>query len=107
MAEADDLSRKNLKRLQKVEPEFKKLCKSIGEFADSYYIRDGLPMRKWFPMSCYWEDEEWQAVHQVVMPCPYRREILKLAHDSSFAGHLGVRKTLDRVWQNVYWPGVC
>lgn len=32
--------------------------------------------------------------------------MLKLAHDSLMGGHLGIRKTMDRVLSEFYWPGV-
>ena len=31
---------------------------------------------------------------------------MKVAHGSLFGGHLGSRKTLDRVYTNFYWPGI-
>ena len=44
---------------------------------------------------------------QLVVPYGYREKVLKLAHESLLAGHLGIRKTLDRVVSEFYWPGVC
>ena len=29
-----------------------------------------------------------------------------VAHDSLFLGHLGVRKTKDRIQTNLFWPGL-
>ncbi|KAJ8044259.1 hypothetical protein HOLleu_11669 [Holothuria leucospilota] len=43
---------------------------------------------------------------QLVVPEFYRPKVLKLAHDSIMAGHLRVKKTLDRIMLNFYWPGV-
>ncbi|XP_076057418.1 uncharacterized protein LOC143034959 [Oratosquilla oratoria] len=36
----------------------------------------------------------------------YKEEVMQMGHDSPFAGHMGVRKTLDRIWQHFYWPGI-
>ena len=32
---------------------------------------------------------------------------MTLAHESLMAGHLGIRKTIDRVVAEFFWPGVC
>lgn len=42
------------------------------------------------------QDAEWKIVHQTVGLSKYRQEIIKLAHESSFAGRLGFRKALDK-----------
>ena len=34
-----------------------------------------------------------------------RVQVLTLAHDAVMAGHLGVKKTLDRITSCFYWPG--
>ncbi|XP_064455129.1 uncharacterized protein LOC135366379 [Ornithodoros turicata] len=43
-------------------------------------------------------------VRQLVLPQSRRNEVLLLAHDSPWGGHLGLRKTLARVKANFYWP---
>ena len=43
---------------------------------------------------------------QLVVPEKYRVQVMKLAHESIMAGHLGVKKTSDRVLAEFYWPGV-
>lgn len=40
------------------------------------------------------------------MPRPYRAEILSLAHKTPLSGHLGVRKTHDRILRHFFWPGL-
>lgn len=42
---------------------------------------------------------------QLVVPQAYRQDLLHLVHGSSWSGHLGVRKTKDRLLQEYYWPG--
>ncbi|KAK7108403.1 uncharacterized protein [Littorina saxatilis] len=44
--------------------------------------------------------------HQIVVPEALRPGILKLSHDVPMAGHLGSRRTRDRVWNSFYWPGM-
>ncbi|KAL3854643.1 hypothetical protein ACJMK2_013904 [Sinanodonta woodiana] len=43
---------------------------------------------------------------QLVVPQKLRSQVLKVAHETSMAGHLGVKKTTDRVLKELYWPGV-
>lgn len=43
---------------------------------------------------------------QVVVPSAYRPDILHVAHDHCLAGHMGIRKSLDRVLRHFFWPGV-
>ncbi|XP_076446988.1 uncharacterized protein LOC143284205 [Babylonia areolata] len=42
---------------------------------------------------------------QLVVPSELRPTVLALGHDSSMAGHLGVRRTQERIWQDFCWPG--
>ena len=35
-----------------------------------------------------------------------RRRILKSCHLDATSGHMGVKKTLDRVTERFFWPGV-
>ena len=47
-----------------------------------------------------------QACEQLVLPECCRQTVLLLAHDIPMAGHLGVTKTMKRVLQRYFWPGV-
>ena len=60
-------------------------------------------MRKWRPPNIP-ASEEWSVVHQIVVPKVYQSEILKLAHESSMVGHLGINKTYSKITKHVYWP---
>ena len=66
-----------------------------------FFLDNGVLMRRWSPGS-----SEIRVVNQVVVPTDYRAQILGLAHDSSLAGHLGVKKTYHRVLRNLFWPGL-
>ena len=70
---------------------------------ECYYVKDGILMRKWRP-PLRPADEDWTVVHQVVVPPGYRKEILRIAHELPVGGHLGVRKTKDRIMRHFYWP---
>ena len=47
-----------------------------------------------------------KAVRQVVVPQQLRQSVMDIAHSSIMAGHLGVRKTMDRILSNFFWPGI-
>ena len=44
---------------------------------------------------------------QLVIPVGFREKFLRLAHETLMSGHLGIKKTLDRVVSEFFWPGVC
>ena len=63
-----------------------------------FFLDNGVLMRRWSP-----DSSEIRVVNQVVVPTDYRAQILSLAHDSSLAGHLGVKKMYHRVLRNFFW----
>ena len=68
---------------------------------ECYYVKDGILMREWRP-PLRPADEDWTVVHQVVVPPCYRKEILRIAHELPVGGHLGIRKTKDRIMRHFY-----
>ena len=43
---------------------------------------------------------------QLVIPVLKRREFIREFHDSLFAGHMGITRTVYRLLDRVYWPGL-
>ena len=43
---------------------------------------------------------------QLVVPIRERRDLIRRFHDSLFARHLGVTRTVFRLQNQVYWPGI-
>ena len=43
-------------------------------------------------------------VKQILVPMSLRKKVMSVAHDSIFGGHMGIRKTEDRILINFYWP---
>ena len=43
---------------------------------------------------------------QLVIPVKKRRGFIREFHDSLFAGHLGITRTVYRLLDRVYWPGL-
>ncbi|MEW8544650.1 MAG: reverse transcriptase domain-containing protein, partial [Candidatus Thiodiazotropha sp.] len=51
-------------------------------------------------------DKSDNVIHQIVVPKKYRQRLMQVAHDIPFGGHMGNRKTRNRLLQNFFWPGI-
>ncbi|CAG2204810.1 unnamed protein product [Mytilus edulis] len=87
-----DGQRPNLKNLG----EYNYVIKSLWSQFDDLKIQDGVLCK----------------VHRdnnksrVIVPLTERRRILQQCHDNKTSGHLGIKKTLSRIKDRFYWPGV-
>ena len=45
-------------------------------------------------------------VKQVMVPVQLRPRIMEVAHGSIMGGHLGIKKTTDKIESAFYWPGI-
>ena len=67
---------------------------------------------KWFEMEGdllvrrYKRPEDGILLKQVLVPKKLRNEVLRLGHEGILAGHLGIKKSSDRIQTNLYWPGI-
>ncbi|XP_062595239.1 uncharacterized protein K02A2.6-like [Saccostrea cucullata] len=53
------------------------------------------------------EEEDGKTIRlQAIVPSSQRRTIFEYCHDVRIAAHLGVSKTLARIRQKFYWPGL-
>ena len=41
-----------------------------------------------------------------MVPMPVRRQLIEVAHESVMRGHMGVKKTADKIQKAFYWPGI-
>ena len=104
------LSTSRLAKKQKDDPELQKLREQAVSEVEShkvagcYYLLNDVLIRKWRPRDVP-SSEAWRVVHQVVIPQVYRREVLRLAHETPLAGHLGINKTYRKILNHFYWPG--
>ena len=74
-------------------------AKTKSELAgEGFYYRDGLLYRQWKGG----KNEE--AVEQLVLPVGCRSVVMAIAHSIPLGGHLGRRKTTQRVLQRFHWP---
>ena len=74
--------------------------KTLWNMWSSLSITDEVLVRKYEVLG---KDEiKWQAI----VPLSFRRTVLKFSHDVKTAGHLGIKKTLSKIRQRYYWPGL-
>ena len=50
--------------------------------------------------------ENGRAFVQLVVPQQYHITIMKLAHESLMSGHLAVKRTIQKVLLEFFWPGI-
>ena len=68
-----------------------------------FFEKDGLIYRKWTPPG---QDDGEMTIDQLVLPSPCRKAVLQLAHAIPLAGHMGRKKTAQRILRRFYWPNV-
>ena len=101
------ISRENLIKAQESDPTLISIIKNAVDKKDlvsnpGFYFDDCLLMRKFRPLTSPL-DEDWSEVTQIVVPEDFRKDIISLAHDGVH-GHLGIRKTYDKILAHFYWP---
>ena len=89
------------KTLEKIRS-YAKSSPDSGESDSHFFIENDLLYRKFEPKSVM----AGNTVTQLVVPQPYRKLVMKLAHEGLMGGHQGSKKTCDKVLSNFYWPGV-
>ena len=103
------VGREQLIEAQKADPSLAKSVAAalpkdeIGASQVVYYWEDGILMRKWAPSA---DDSGCNTAYQIVVPAGYRAQILSLAHDNVWSGHLGIAKTYYRMLKHFFWPGL-
>ena len=89
------MNTEKLKELQETDPSLTGM-----EIVPGYFQRDGVMYRRWVPKG----RAEDAAVEQIVLPRACRKTVLHLAHTIPLGGHLGRKKTVDRIMKRFYWP---
>src|SRR6218665_780869 len=102
-----DISRSQLIQLQMNDSTLVKLyglAKGIRDLNGSsqYVLRDGELMRLW----CDRHRPSDLPIKQIVVPVSLRQQLISVAHDELPSAHLGVKKSLDRLHRNFFWPGI-
>ena len=76
----------------------KRVCRGKNRGEVKFVKKNGLVYREYV-----YDKKKHQ---QLVVPKLLREKVMKLAHESLLAGHLGSKKTGDRVMAEFYWPGM-
>ena len=101
------ISQPELVREQKADPTLKELFNlvlpksEVKNLAHGYFIEDGVLLRKCGPCGQGFIGDP---VFQIVIPSKFQEVILRIAHYES--GHMGVRRTYNRVLEKFFWPRV-
>ena len=97
-----------LKKLQAEDPSltqvrrYAEMAKEQAGEETGFRWADGVLYRQWKPR----KPRQHETVEQIVLPAQCRQMVMKLAHDRPTGGHLGRKKTQDRILQHFYWPNV-
>ncbi|GBM98543.1 hypothetical protein AVEN_30140-1, partial [Araneus ventricosus] len=91
---SDATNKTGAKRLLSLETVRDQLTQSKGNFI----LIEGLIYHKDKILS--------EPVAQLVLPRSRVENVMKLEHESVFGGHMGARKTKERIRYNFYWPNM-
>jgi hypothetical protein len=99
-----DIEPKELAALQKEDSTLQHLYTSVVDIEPTshnkpYYMLETNILFRFFPKGD-------KVTKQIVVPQGLRDTILHTAHDAIFAGHCGIKRTLQRVLNSFHWPGV-
>lgn len=103
--EITSLDQSSMGREQKTDLSLAYACKMSTSEEESkevntgYFWRDRVLFRMWRPVGRL-------SYEQVILPQRCQAEVLQLAHESSLGGHLGFKKTVDRMSRQFYWPSL-
>lgn len=67
-----------------------------------FYEEDGMLYHHWESLV----NGEGLAIEKLVLPVAARKTVMAVAHDILLAGHVGKKRSVQRVLQRFYWPSV-
>ena len=89
-----------LRAAQEEDPSLKTLRRQADLPQSPFFRKDDLLYRRWIP------PKQKEIVEQLVLPRQYREKTLRMAHISPWAGHLGRKRTTERILHRFFWPGL-
>ncbi|XP_072025725.1 LOW QUALITY PROTEIN: uncharacterized protein [Amphiura filiformis] len=96
-AQADDPSLNKIHELAESGEVKASRCGGTSKFV----CKDGILFREFQSPSVNFGE----SLNQVVVPQPFRMQVMKLAHETLLGGHAGVNKTTLKVLKHFFWPG--
>ena len=105
--ESPVLERESLKQMQRDDESLKKYWEKDdevvrGQAETSFEVKGGVLYRVYkhpYVNGC-------KPLKQVMVPVQLRSRIMELAHGSIMGGHMGIKKTTDKIQSAFYWPGI-
>ena len=102
-----EIDREELVNIQVEDPTLEKFrvmneLRSRGKYESRFEVQNGILYRVFKHPQLTRGGE----LRQVMVPEKLRRKVMKVAHDSILGGHLGIRKTTDKMLTSFYWPGI-
>ena len=99
-----DVSPEQFRRDQREDGSLEKLFEKVELEKDIERKGDGYFVRGWVLYKANKLAQEEDSC--VVVPIIHREAIMQIAHDSIMGGHLGYKKTLDKIRAQFTWPGI-
>ena len=100
------INKKDLMKMQEEDPILQKLKQLKGtETREGYVVSYEKRGRIWYRIRQR-KNDVGDPRKQILVPKSLREREMGVAHDSLFGGHLGVKKTEDRIQTNFLWPGL-
>ena len=79
-----------------------KQCRGNGGGTYSFVKDKGILYREFTAPNINYGEK----MKQVVVPQDYRKQVMKVAHETILGGHQAAKRTHDRISTNFYWPGM-
>ena len=100
VTDTDTCAANDFRQKQRLDPKLAVLWhRANSGRSTEYQVIDGL-LYKAAPPSAATADNE----YLLVLPESHQTEVMRLAHDTVFGGHLGVAKTMQRIGSHFYFP---
>ena len=109
--DAGNLGPRDLQQEQEADQSLQKLRELAGEGREARtrgqggyrYVTDKEVLYRVYNRS---RGEASTEVRQIIVPTQWRKRVMGLAHETIVGGHLGSKKTLDRITTSFHWPGI-
>ena len=104
-----DVSKEEFVTMQKSDETLKRCRELVGQATQKkgdreikFEERDGILYR----IFIHPRVNRGKVLNQVIVPRNCRQSVMDVAHSTLMGEHMGVRKTLDKILSNFFWPGI-
>ncbi|KAL7631477.1 UNVERIFIED_CONTAM: hypothetical protein RMT77_018226 [Armadillidium vulgare] len=92
------ITREQLEHFQREDPTLNQINQAYKEGNIRYIKRKGILYKR--------DTYDDIAREKIVVPKALRKKLMDIAHDSPLGGHLGIKKTYEKISTNYYWPNI-